>query len=71
MLIAWGMILLFEPVDGADDEVGPMFLAMIPFLAVGFVVLCAAVGQFLGGVLGGFSSILGRTSPRSRLDRSV
>lgn len=71
MLGAWAMILLFEPVEGADDEVGPMFLAMIPFLAIGFVVLCAAVGQFLGGVLGGFTSMLDRTSTRSRLDRSV
>ncbi|SIO45190.1 hypothetical protein SAMN05444166_4842 [Singulisphaera sp. GP187] len=60
------MILLYMSAKEPEDaEVGPMFVAMLPFLAVGVIVACAMIGLLLGLLLGSIRCVMARPSQRT------
>lgn len=63
-LIVAALIVLFTPkAGGEDDEVGPMLVAMLPVLAVGFVMVCAMIGLLVGALFGTIACVV---TPPSR-----
>ena len=62
------LFLTFRPLpEGADDGCGPMFYAIFPFLAFGFVAFIAMLGSMVGLMIG----FLHTSIARVRNDRST
>ncbi|WP_406697597.1 hypothetical protein V5E97_01920 [Singulisphaera sp. Ch08] len=71
-VLVMALVVLNVPATaGESDEVGPMLVAALPALAIGFVLACAVVGLFVGLLMGTITCMMVRPSQYAFDDRTA